>query len=205
MKRIMKIVGVLSLLGVLIVGCSSANITTETVEITNDEIKMQMKEVAAETIKQYFDIDVNDGVEREEVAFENQIVDKKTGTKTHVSNMFKGTTMAEAEEGDIQSYGVVLDKDNQTVQGAILQLFSTGQTQKYKDPQLKEIADQFAITTGVVDEPSKWIYDGIEKAVSNQQMKVLRYKNEEIKTYLLVGVSLQTGKVTYFERTVPKE
>ncbi|MEG0014228.1 MAG: hypothetical protein RR324_06705 [Cellulosilyticaceae bacterium] len=205
MKHIIKIVSVLGLLSVLLVGCSGSNTTTETVEITNNEMKVEMKEVAAQTIKQYFDIDINDGVAREELAFENQVIDKEAGTKTHVSNMFRGTTMTEAREGEIQSYGVVMDKDNQGVQGAILQLFTTAQPQKYKEQQLKEIGDKFAITTGVVDEPSKWIYDGIEKAVSNKQLTVLRYKNEEIKTYLLVGISLQTGQVTYFERTVPAE
>lgn len=205
MKHIIKTVSVLGLLSVLLVGCSGSNTTTETVEITNNEVKAEMKEVAAETIKQYFDIEINDGVAREELAFENQVVDKTTGTKTHVSNMFRGTTRTEAREGEIQSYGVVMDKDNQGIQGAILQLFTTAQPQKYKEQQLKEIGDKFAITTGVVDEPSKWIYDGIEKAVSNKQLTVLRYKNEEIKTYLLVGISLQTGQVTYFERTVPAE
>lgn len=202
MKRIVKIVALLGLSSMLLTGCSGSNKTTETLEITNNEIKMQMKEIAVATIKQYFDIDINDGVKREEVAFENLVVDKAAGTRTHERNMFKGTTLSEAKEGEVQSYGVVLDKNNEKVEGAILQLFTTAQPQKYKDEDLKVIADKFAITTGVVDDPSKWIYDGIEKAISNKQMRVLRYKNEEIKTYLLIGISLQTGQVNYFERTV---
>lgn len=201
-KRIIKSIAVVGILSMLLVGCSSSGIKTESVEVTNEELKASMKEVAVSAINQYFGIDINDGVEREETAFENIMIDNKAGTRTHVSNMFKGTTTVEAEEGDIQSYGVVLDADNQTVQGAIIQLFSTAKPAKYDVATLKAIGDKFAVTTGVVDNPSEWIYEGLEKSISNKQLSVLKYNNENIKGYLLIGISLQTGQVTYFEKTV---
>lgn len=205
MRRMINSIMGIGILSILLVGCSSSGLTTETREITNEEIKASMKEVAQEVINEYFEIDLNDDIKRQEQAFENVVVDKKAGTSTHVSNMLRGTTMTEAKEGAIQSYGVVLDKDNQSVQGAIVQIFDSSKPQKYEEATLKSVADQFAITTGVVDNPEKWIYDGIEKAASNKQLSVLRYKNEEVNGYLLVGISLQSGKVVYFEKTVPNK
>lgn len=200
MKSIIKAISVFSLLSLILAGCSSSNKSIESVEITNDEIKNQMKEIAATTIKQYFDIDINDGLEREEVANENIIVNKSEETKEHINNMFKATVVGQAKEGELYSYGVVLDANNENVQGAIITTFTSAKAQKYKEGELRVIGDQFILKSGIVEAPTEWTYKGIEKSASNQQFTALRYKKDNM--YLLVGVSLHTGKVTYFEKTV---
>lgn len=192
----------MSLLSVILVGCSGFGKTTETIEITNQEAKANMKAGALAAIEQYFNIDLTEGTQMEEKAYENLVVDQKAGTETHVSNMFRAATVGQAQEGAVQSYGVILDKDNTTIQGAIIQKFDSSKPKKFEEVNLKAIADEFAITTGVVEKPEEWIYDGIEKAASNKQLSVLRYKNENVEGYLLIGISLQSGEVVYFERAL---
>lgn len=202
MRRIVKTIVAMSLLSIILVGCSGFGKTTETIEITNQEVKANMKASALAAIQQYFNIDLSKEAQMEEKSYENLMVDQKAGIKTHVSNMFRATTLGQAQEGAVQSYGVILDKDNIGIQGAIIQKFDSSKPKKIEEPNLKVIADEFVANTGVVEKVEEWIYDGIEKAASNKQLSVLRYKNENIDEYLLVGISLQSEEVVYFERAL---
>ena len=200
MKKVIKSVIMMSLLGITLVGCSPSTKSVESVNITDEALISSMKETAKETVKQYFEVEIDETAKVQETAVQNIIVDKATGEKEHLSNMFQASVIGEAKEGAVQNYGVVISPDGKVVQGAIINIFSSSKPQKYKEGDLRVIGDQFMLNSGVVEEPSSWEYDGLENSAGNKQFNVLRYKKDD--AYLLVGISLQSGKVTYFERTI---
>ncbi|MEF9959041.1 MAG: hypothetical protein RR090_06920 [Niameybacter sp.] len=199
MKKFLCTIGILTAVGAFLTGCSMGPEATKT-EPIEDEAKVQeLYNVAKEAMVTYFDTNIEDGVERIVEGSKNFVlVDLPSQTYLHRNNMIKGTAEGEPVPGEIYSYGVSMDPDTNAITGAIVVEYLEAEPQKYEIETLQESATNFLIDKNIIEDVSKLVYSGTEKAMSNEVYTGLKfqYNNEDD---ILVTVSLQNGQVRHFE------
>lgn len=198
MRKLLSCMGVMTLLGAFLTGCSMGPEQMKSVPI-EDQAKVEaLHDITKEAIKTYFDVDVNDGVERKLEGFESYVlVDVPTESYLYRNNVIKATVEGKPEEGQIASYGASLNPETNALTGAIVVTYSEGKAQDLTIEQQQEIAMNFIKEKNLVPNPDSLIFEGIEKGMSNKYYSGLKFKNGE--DALIVSISLQTGKVTHFE------
>lgn len=198
MKKLLSCIGVMTLLGAFLTGCSMGPEQMKSVPI-EDEAKVQaLHELTKDAMQTYFDVDVNDGVERKIEGLESYVlVDVPSESYLYRNNVIKATVDGDPVEGQVYSYGASLNPETNEVTGAIIVNYSKAEPQDYTVEQQQEIAMNFIKEKNLVENPDALVFDGIEKGMSNKQYSGLRFKNNE--DDLLVSVSLQTGQVSHFE------
>ncbi|MDA3731513.1 hypothetical protein PBV87_08490 [Niameybacter massiliensis] len=199
MKKFLFTIGIMTMLGAFLTGCSMGPEATKTEPITDEAAVQELYDIAKDAITTYFDVNIEDGVERKVEASKNYVlVDLPSATYLHRNNMIRGMVEGDPVPNQLYSYGVSVDPNTNAVTGAIVVEASDKEPLKYEESHLEEIARQFLTEKKIVEDPSKLVYTGIEKAMTNKQYKGLRfqYNNEDD---VLVTVSLITGQVRHFE------
>ena len=204
MRKLFSCIGIVTLLGAFLTGCSMGPEQMKSVPI-EDEAKVEaLHDITKEAMKTYFDIDVNDGIERKVEGFESYVlVDVPTESYLYRNNVIRAAFEGEAVEGQIYSYGASLNPETNELTGAIVVTYSKADPKALTTQQQQEIAMNFIKEKNLVENPDGLIFEGIEKSMSNKQYSGLKFKNNE--ENLIISISLQTGKVTHFEFVEPIE
>ena len=198
MRKLFSCIGIMGLLGAFLTGCSMGPEQMKSVPIEDPAKVETLHEITKDAMKNYFDVDVNDGVERKLEGFESYVLlDVPTESYLYRNNVIKATMESKPQEGQIASYGASLNPETNELTGAIVVTYSEAQPQDLTVEQQQEIAMNFIKEKNLVANPDSLIFEGIEKGMSNNQYSGLKFKNGD--DVLLVSVSLQTGKVTHFE------
>ena len=204
MKELAKITGILIIGAMALVGCAGTNNKIEEEPITDNTTIKQIQEIAHENIQKYFDIDINDGILREEQITKTSLPDpNKPGEYIYSNNVFKAMAKDKVQEGQLHSYGVILSKDNKEIKGVLANTYTTAEPKKLEESILVDIAQKFLNEKGIVATGEQATFENIEKQLSTKQNSVLRFKYKE--KDFLVGINLQNQKVYYFEKSNPLE
>ena len=198
MKKLFSCIGIIGLLGAFLTGCSMGPEQMKSVPIEDPAKVETLHELTKDAMKNYFNVDVNDGVERKIEGFESYVLaDVPTETYLHRNNVIKATKEGKPAEGEVVSYGASLDPETNELTGAIVVTYTEAKPQDLTEEQQEEIAMNFIKEKQLVENPDALVFEGIEKSMSNKQYSGLKFKNGE--DILLVSVGLQTGQVTHFE------
>lgn len=198
MKKIFSYMGIMILAGTLLTGCSMGPEQMKSVPIEDTAKIETLHNITKEAMATYFDVDVNDGVDRTLEGFESYVlVDLPSETYLHRNNVIKTTAKGDPVEGELYSYGASLDPETNEITGAIIVNYSKAEPQEYTTEQLEEIAMTFIRDKQIVENPDALVFEGIEKGMSSEQYTGLRFKDGE--DDVLISISLQTGKVSHFE------
>lgn len=202
MKKIFRCIGVMTLLGAFLTGCSMGPEQVKSVPIEDEARVQTLHDATKDAIKTYFDVDVNDGVERKIEGFESYVlVDLPSETYEHRNNVFRATLEGEPEEGQVFSYGASLNPETNELTGAIVIQYSDAEPKEYTIDAQKEIAMNFIKENNLVENPDELVFEGTEKSISNTHFSGLRFTDNE-KT-LVMSISLQAGEITSFEFVEP--
>lgn len=202
MKSKFKLFVVAILASATLVGCSTGPERVRKIAITDEQTIGVMNDIATAAMKNYFDVDVNDGVPRNVAAESNELlVDAKAKTYVHSNNVIKISQQEKPAFDQLDSYAIVLSPDNSEVRGAVMSIHSERPVIEYTDQQLIEMSVAYAKEKQLVEDPSTLIFEEVDKEMSADNLAILKFKNGE--NYLLVGVNLQFNEVMYFEYVYP--
>lgn len=198
MKKIFKCIGLITLLGTFLTGCSMGPEQMKSVPITDEARVENLHGITKEAISTYFGVNIEDNVNRTVEATENYVlVDLPSETYLYRNNIIKVTTEGDPVEGQIYSYGASIHPETNKVTGAIVVRYSKEEPKDYSVDQLQEIARTFIEDKKIVENPNDLVFEGTEKGISTKRYSGLRFKYNE--DDVLVSINLQTGEVSSFE------
>lgn len=198
MKRIFSCIGLATLLGTFLTGCSMGPEQMKSVPITDETRVETLHNITKEAMSTYFDVTIEDDVNRTVEGSESYVlVDLPTETYLYRNNIIKATAEGDPIEGEIYSYGASINPETNKVTGAIVVRYSKEKPKEYPVEQLKQTAMTFIEEKKIVENPSELIFEGTEKGISTKQYTGLRFKYHE--DDVLVSINLQTGEVSHFE------
>lgn len=201
-KSIIKIVGIMVMGSMALVGCMGTKNKVEEEAITDNATIQEIQTIARENIKKYFDVDINDGIVREEQITKTSLPNPdKQGEYIYSNNVFKAMAKDQVEEGQLHSYGIILSTDNKEIKGVLANIYTTQEPKKVEESILVDIAQKFLNEKGIVASGEQATFENIEKQLSTKQNSVLRFKYQD--RNMLVGINLQNQKVYYFEMSNP--
>ena len=106
MRKLFSCIGIMGLLGAFLTGCSMGPEQMKSVPIEDPAKVETLHEITKDAMKNYFDVDVNDGVERKLEGFESYVlVDVPTESYLYRNNVIKATMESKPQEGQVASYG----------------------------------------------------------------------------------------------------
>lgn len=173
-------------------GCSSVNKQ----EITDTETIKALDEQAKQSLKQYFEMTVDENIEMNKSAIKNVpkeiYADRVPETLVYTAQMVN-----DPKDGELYSYGVMVKADTQEVKGVYTGVYSEAEGQTYTDEAIDEIAQSFIRAHGLIPENESLELMRVAEFKKANFIKMATYKYGE--QYLLINVSTQNGQVICFE------
>ncbi|MGL4343964.1 MAG: hypothetical protein ACRCTE_02105 [Cellulosilyticaceae bacterium] len=204
MKKFIVFAGV-TLLSLALVGCGMGN-KPKTEKITDATTISQMDQLVASKVKEYFGYDVDPNVERDYQALKSFIPAGEDSKEwIHQANIFQAISKADPEVGTLHGYGGILNTDNQTLKGLIINVYNErGDVKSFTDGQLTEIASRFLKDKGLAPSDATLTFAGYNTEANSDALKVVLIESDTQR--FAVGVDTLLGDVVYFETVdIPTE
>lgn len=193
MKKIVKICTIL-LSVMLLGGCSQSIVNQE--EVTDTAIINELDEIAQENLKKYFNVEVDQTKSREKQVQRN-VPKEEVADTIQETMVFTAKLESEPIEGELYSYGVMVNSETKAVTGLLKSVYSKADVQPYTDEEIEAIAQKFVREHELIASDKEVVLDKVTANASDKTMKMVTYKIGE--KYLLIGVNLQEGQAVYFE------
>ena len=174
-------------------GCSGYG---ETEKITDSDVLSEINQVIVHGMEEYFQIIVKD----DDYTFEafKSYIPNEDGSMLHLNNIFQSELSSDPIVGQLSSYGGILTPDNKDICGLILNVYQDSDTPiSVTVEDAEQIALDFLNDSSLVPAGEITSYTGQNNNASNEYISIINFSSET--TAFAVGVSLQTGDITYFE------
>lgn len=179
---------------VVLGGCGRSAVEQE--PVSDPVVKAELEALAEENLKAYFDIEVDySKVMKTEVIRHVP----KEGFEDQVSEVLMLTAQREEapKEGELYSYGIVVDSETKDIRGLFSSTYNTSKPQEMTDEEVEAIAQRFIVDHKMVKEGTTPRLVQTENSRQANYIKVLTYECGE--EYLMINVNLQDGQVMCFE------
>ena len=143
--------------------------------IADEKVIQQLDVIAHETLKKYFNIQVDDQQKWQVVATRN-----KTKVDSGLTNVISFMAKDEGEnkqEGDLEFYGIIMDEESQLVRGAIYQYVTNAPILELTDEEVKVRAQDFLREKGLVKEDEILTIEEIKSDEGQPQLRAVSMKS----------------------------
>ena len=194
MKKIICIMAIALAMTATFVGCGGAY--GDSIEITDQAMLTEMKEIVLTGIEEYFDLTVPEDNYTLQ-GFETHIT-QTDNTTQHLNNIFQGALEGKSETNLLTAYGGILSPDNKELYGIILNVYpDTEEPLGLTLEEVEAIGVQFLTDKNLVPTGETVVSIGQNTEASNEYATIVNYDSQTMR--FAVGVSPYSGGVTYFE------